>query len=122
MVMTLPRIDLDAFLKNSGVAPSVTRRPTIQMPNSDKVTVVGIMIDDSGSIQSGNLTEAVKEALKLGLDAFRGAKGADFWLDIRGFSRIFYTGYLSKYNDEFTRFYSPTYDHSPVLSTTYTQL
>lgn len=116
------KIDLDAFM---GAAPEEENQPanqifTSNMPDSDRITIIGVFADDSGSILDAGLEKDVVSGVNLCVNALKGAKGADFYLDIRGFGTTFYSSLLKNYSD-FGRGYDPRYDSSPLVRQTMRQ-
>jgi hypothetical protein len=113
-------IDLDTFLNTStsqastpGQASSHSR---VAMPDADRMAVVGIFVDDSGSMKG--FEGAVIEGLNLSVEAFRGAKGSDFYLDVRGFMKEYFKGLLKDITTgTFKReVYYPDYESTPLIS------
>lgn len=96
-VQILPAMDLDQFLQthpSTGKPAVIHAHGQPALPDADRVCLVGILADDSGSISKAGLTQAVVDGLNLSLEAFRGARGSDFFLDIRGFRQTYFQGYL----------------------------
>jgi hypothetical protein len=98
-------IDLDQFIdaKTNTVQPAQTRG--LKMPDADRIVVVGIFADDSWSMVP--LREAVIEGLNLSVEAFEGAKGSDFYLDVRGFGKTYYHGALKDIDRRVLQEYRP---------------
>lgn len=111
------KIDLDAWLGQAHEDNEpVQKIHRSTMPDSDKVTVVGIFVDDSGSIMDSGLTSDIVSGVNLCIEALRGAKGADFYLDITGFIRNYYSGMLRDYDGGFEKHYNPTYGATPLVT------
>lgn len=112
----VPVTDLDQFLNlpATGPAQSIARNITIQMPEADKLVIVGLFIDDSGSMN--HLRNAVIDGAKVSVEAFRGAKGSDFYLDVRGFKRKYFQGFLKDVTDGCLGEYMPDYGETPLIT------
>jgi len=106
-------IDLDDFL-NTQPANSPTPRIRVALPEADRMAVVGILTDDSGSMEE--LKSAVIEGLTLSIEAFRGAKGSDFHLDVRGFKKSYFRGMLRDVKPESFNDYHPSHPKTPLVS------
>lgn len=122
-------IDLDAFLMRNvkptanqagGQSSARPRKLGIAMPETDRVVAVGIVVDDSGSMEG--YRQAVIEGLNLSVEAFRGAKGSDFFLDIRGFKGQYFKGLLKDILPDTFNGYVPNYGHTPLISVSINQL
>ncbi len=105
-------IDLDKFLDTSKPVQTGQINPTIYKPKADRMVVAGLFLDDSGSMR--RMRQAVIDGLALCTKAFRGAKGSDFILDVRGFGDSFYSGPLAGINEATFESYHPFYDISPL--------
>jgi len=117
-------IDFDDFLKKEQVKKASSSQQQSQatveliMPNSDRVTVVGILVDDSSSIGERYLTNSIIEGVQLGMEAFRGARGSDFFLHIQGFKRVYFSGLLADMDMEnFKQEYYPNLTYTPLVTT-----
>lgn len=95
-----PTVDLDQFLNTGAGDPAQPSAGTraVTLPEADRIVIVGILADDSGSMCG--LEQAVAEGLKLSVEAFRGAKGSDFYLDVRGFHSTIFCGMLKDVQDD----------------------
>ena len=105
-------IDLDDFL-NTQTGNSPAPRIRVALPEADRMAVVGILADDSGSMR--DLTTAVLEGLNLSIEAFRGAKGSDFHLDVRGFKQPYFRGMLRDVKPDSFNDYNPDYFRTPLV-------
>lgn len=110
-----PTVDLDQFL-NTGAGDPAQPGPgtsAVTMPEADRIAVVGILADDSGSMCG--LEQAVQDGLKLAVEAFRGAKGSDFLIDVRGFHGQIFRGMLKDVQEDSFHAYS-TGGSTPLVS------
>lgn len=107
-------ISLDEFLdlNHKSVAENIKNHP---VPEADRVVVVGIMIDDSGSMV--DLRHALIDGINLSIEAFRGAKGSDFYLDVRGFKKTYFKNFLRDLTDGSFGDYKPDYESTPLVAT-----
>lgn len=107
-------VDLDQFLnvQAEGSTPNPGRR--LELPEADRLVVVGIFADDSGSMD--HLTNAVIGGLKLGVEAFRGAKGSDFYLEVMGFRGAIFRGMLKDVKDDSFASYDASYSETPLVT------
>lgn len=108
----LVTMDLDSFLGN---AKSSSSSNLPNMPESDKITVVGILVDDSGSMvdSAADVISGVNQVL----DALRAAKSADFYVNIHGFTGTYYTGMLRDLKETFGSKYYAAHGESPLIDT-----
>lgn len=110
-------VDLDEFLniqtwEPTGQIPEPS--DTAVMPESDRMAVVGMLIDNSGSMDG--LEQSVLDGLNLGIESLKGAKGSDFYLDIRSFTDTIFKGPITQFN--LSRFkYIPNLNHTPLVGT-----
>ena len=113
-------IDLDEFINEGqggpGSANTGRHLPTELLMGHDRVTVVGILLDDSGSMRG--LEGAVTEGLDLAVKAFGGAKGSGFYLEVAGFKKNYFSGPLDKVGRRAWEGYYPDYESSPVITQT----
>ena len=109
-------VDLDQFLNLQGdqAAQSGGSSARVEMPEADRVVMVGIFADDSGSME--NLRQAVIDGLKMSVEAFKGAKGSDFYLDVRGFCGTYFSGMLKDVKDDSFDRYDPGFGSTPLVS------
>lgn len=107
-------MDLDAFVIQEQEAKLKPLTASMR-PVGDKVTVTGIFVDDSGSIHNAGLEQAMIDGVNHCLDALKGAKGADFYLDIRGFTGSYYRGMLKDMSAPFGGNYSAEFDFTPIV-------
>lgn len=109
-------IDLDQFLNLQAdqSAQSGGSSARVEMPEADRVVMVGIFADDSGSME--NLRQAVIDGLKMSVEAFKGAKGSDFYLDVRGFCGTYFSGMLKDVKDDSFDRYDPSFGSTPLIS------
>ena len=84
------------------------------MPDADRMAVVGVFVDDSGSMD--HLRQSVIDGLKLSVDAFRGARGSDFFLEVRGFNGSYFSGMLRDVKDDSFDRYNPNFGSTPLIS------
>ncbi|MEK7585488.1 MAG: hypothetical protein AAB455_03185 [Patescibacteria group bacterium] len=118
---TDPTVDLDQFLNLQQPGQSVGSVKTgVDIPDADRVVIVGIFADDSGSMT--HLYEAVKDGFKLSVEAFRGAKGSDFYLDVRGFMGVFFQGLLKDVIPTSFDRYDTSHNTTPLCSYTIAHL
>lgn len=113
-----PVVDLDQFL-NTGAGDPAQPAPgtsAVTMPEADRIAIIGILADDSGSIREAGLEQAVVDGLNLSIEAFRGAKGSDFSLNVCGFKRQLFHGMLKDVREDSFRGYDADYDHTPLVS------
>lgn len=113
-----PVVDLDQFL-NTGAGDPAQPAPgtsAVTMPEADRIAIVGILADDSGSIRDAGLEQAVVDGLTLSVEAFRGAKGSDFALDVRGFKGQLFRGMLKDVCEDSFRGYEADYGETPLVS------
>src|SRR3990172_12013531 len=101
-------VDLDQFLNLQPQPSNGGALPKSQLPEADRIAVVGIFLDDSGSMD--HLRRAVVEGLNLSVEAFRGAKGSDFYLDVRGFKGPYFNGLLKEVQPDTFAQYQPPHD------------
>jgi len=112
-------IDLDDFLDRSGEeaggesGPQASL-PQSEMPTKDRLCIVGLFVDDSGSMD--HLEEAVKDGLKLAVNSLRGAKTCDYYLFAKGFRRTYYKGMLRGVEKNSFDAYRPDYGETPLIS------
>lgn len=114
----MKEMDLDAFViqgQEAKIAKALDKKVT---PIGDKITITGLFVDDSGSIQNAGLEQAMIDGVNHCLDALRGARGADFYLDIRGFMRQYYYGMLKDMTIPFGELYSAEYGSTPLVDHT----
>lgn len=116
-------VDLDTFLET----PQARGVPTpmqggIALPHADRMVIVGIFADDSTSIREARLAQAVTEGIALGVDALRGARGSDFYLDVQGFRGGIFHGMLHQVVPGSFRGYLASYEETPLISRTLQQL
>ena len=113
-----PVVDLDQFLNLQPDAdPNASKSGSLGMlPEMDRVTVVGIFVDDSGSMDG--LQQAVRDGLALAVSAFKGAKGSDFYLDVRGFRGELFSGALKNVKDDSFKDYDPNFNCTPLVAHT----
>lgn len=111
-------IDLDKFLNLQANPNRRAGAPagSVAMPEADRMVLVGIFVDDSGSIQEAGLTIAVVDGLKLCIEALKGAKGSDFHLDIRGFKGSIFTGLLKDVEENAFDNYHPDFHSTPLIT------
>lgn len=115
-----PEIDLDTWLQGGAGEPTSvpSRGQQMAMPDSDRVVVVGILADDSGSIANQGLATAMVEGLNLGMEAFKGSRGSDYFLHVVGFGNtIYYTGPLKNLPSNAFERYRAYYDYTPLVGT-----
>ncbi|MDO8668846.1 MAG: hypothetical protein Q7K65_00950 [Candidatus Buchananbacteria bacterium] len=106
-------IDLDQFL-NVQAMQSPRRSPArLIMPEADRMAIVGIFVDDSGSMD--HLRRAVIDGLNLAVEAFKGAKGSDFFLDVRGFKGSYFSSMLRDVIDDQFDSYQPNWGSTPLF-------
>ncbi len=55
------------------IRTAIGRAMGVDVPNTSDVTLVGLVIDDSGSIRFSNLTDSVRQGHNLVIDSLRGA-------------------------------------------------
>jgi hypothetical protein len=113
-----PTVDLDQFLNTGAGDPAQAAQGSraVTLPEADRIVIVGILADDSGSIRNSGLERAVIDGLKLSVDAFRGAKGSDFALDVRGFKRSLFCGMLKDAGEHAFDGYAADFDHTPLVA------
>lgn len=112
--------DLDAFLKQSNnhrLPASTGSVAPDDLPQTDKVVVVGIMVDDSGSIRNAGLGQAVLDGLKLGVQSLRGARSSDYYLIVRGFQGVIFEGMLRTVQADSFETYDPSFGSTPLVQT-----
>lgn len=109
-------VDLDQFLNLQAdqSAESGGTSSRVEMPEADRVVMVGVFTDDSGSME--NLRQAVIDGLKMSIDAFKGAKGSDFYIDVRGFNGTYFSGMLKDVKDDSFDRYDPSFGSTPLIS------
>jgi hypothetical protein len=113
--------DLDKFLTGGG-APTVNASSgaTIgAIPDSDRVLILGLATDDSGSIDQSGLSSGVKEGVELCFKACSGIKGSDAHILWKGFNRTYFNGLVRSHNlEDKSLFHSFNPDHheTPLLS------
>jgi len=126
-------MDLDYYMKfgdqaqqnqpndfNMPANPIALTRNGLIMPAADRLVVLGIFLDDSGSMSG--LERAVQQGLALSVASFRGAKGSDWYLDVRGFRTIYFQGMLKDVTDDTFDGYEPDYGSTPLISHGFRQL
>jgi hypothetical protein len=113
-----PVVDLDQFLNLQPDPDPNAAEPGSRgiLPEMDRVTVVGIFVDDSGSMDG--LGHAVLDGLALAVSAFKGAKGSDFYLDVRGFRGELFSGPLKNVQGDSFKDYAPEYNCTPLVTHT----
>lgn len=112
-------IDLDEFIdlgddsQVGASTASVLGGHQVSLPESDRICLVGILTDDSGSMDG--LQNALKEGLDLSVEAFEGARGTDFHLEVTGFNGNIFSGLLK--DVEATSFdrYRADYSSTPLV-------
>ncbi|MBI3633159.1 MAG: hypothetical protein HY226_02610 [Candidatus Vogelbacteria bacterium] len=110
-------VDLDNYLKfkldpkSEGTTADISG---LVMPKADRLVVVGFGIDDSGSLQG--LESAVKKGLEAAVEAFKGAKGSDFYLVLRGFGKVYFKGFIDKLTPQIIDSYSAYYGSTPLIT------
>jgi len=109
-------VDLDNFLQlNAGQAdPSACQCQNLVLPQTDKIVIVGIFLDDSGSMEG--LEQAVRDGLHLAIAGFSGARGSDFYLDIRGFKAVYFQGMLKDVEESAFDGYYGSYRSTPLVA------
>lgn len=106
-------IDLDQFLNVQTAQAPYPISTRIVMPEADRMVVVGILPDDSGSMR--DMRSAVIEGLNMSVEAFRGAKGSDFLLNVMGFRQTYFTGMLKDVENDSFRDYMPNFESTPLV-------
>ncbi|MDP3771201.1 MAG: hypothetical protein Q8R16_02800 [bacterium] len=108
-------VDLDQYLHTGAGQPAQPEpaHATLVMPEAHRICLVGVLADDSGSMCG--LEQAVIEGLNLSVEAFRGAKGSDFFLDVRGFHGTLFRGALKDVQDGSFNTYG-TGGNTPLVS------
>lgn len=114
-----PPVDLDQWLGSRQLpAPSKTTTPSrLALPNTDRMVIVGAVIDDSRSIANANLTHTVIDGMKLVVQSLQGARGADYYLDFTGFDRQIFDGMLSSARADSFDGYDPSFGSTPLVAT-----
>lgn len=113
---------LDSFLQIPQQPAPVMSSPgtgskvlkTLPMPEADKIVVVGIFVDDSGSMDP--YPAAVREGFNNSVEGFRGAKGSDFHLDVRGFKMTYFSGLLKDVTPDSLAGYRPDFGSTPLVT------
>jgi hypothetical protein len=113
-------VDLDDFLELEPDPSQQNTSKVVNMPSADRMAIVGIFVDDSGSMSG--LSRSVIDGLNTSVEAFKGAKGSDFLLDVYGFCGRYYDGMLKDIPDDAFRRYSPDYNSTPLISHSVEQL
>ncbi len=111
-----PMIDLDMLL--GGSTPQATSSGTsarLPVIDADRLALVGILVDDSGSMDG--LKQAVIDGLKLTVRAFNGAKGSDFYVIVQGFRQTYYRGLLKDIPEDAFASYEPCHNCTPLVGT-----
>lgn len=109
-------VDLDNFLnfKTSNAEAQQAKVAGLEMPKADRLVVVGFGIDDSSSMRGSE--DAVRNGIRAAVDAFKGAKGSDFYLILRGFTRIYFQGFISKLTSSIINSYSADCGNTPLIT------
>ncbi|MEK7628623.1 MAG: hypothetical protein AAB421_04390 [Patescibacteria group bacterium] len=129
-----PHVDLDKFLKapgsGAGAPPPVDYQRVGQragssttpvggglvQPNRDRLVIVGILADNSGSIAGRGLEGAIREGLALSINAFRGAKGADFYIKGVGFKGdVYFDGMIRDIPENAVDSYAAGRANTPIV-------
>lgn len=107
-------IDLDEFLLKSQGGSQTPPAKLVQMPGTDRMAVVGIMVDNSGSMQ--HLVKPVITGLEKCAEAFEGARGSDFYMLIRDFRSEIFSGLLKDLDKSVFKRYCPDFNFTPIVA------
>lgn len=125
-----PQMDLDRYLAlgkgqvpaSGGTVDMPAPIVKVMRPDTDRITIVGMLADDSGSIKNAGLERAVVDGIKKSTDSLRGAKGSDFFLDVTGFKYKYFSGMLKEVGSDFMSQYFADHRCTPLVATAIAQL
>lgn len=108
-------IDLDSFLAGTtGPKEGPRNVTTTSMPDSDRLVVAGLSIDDSGSMR--DQVASVIQGCDRSIEALRGARGCDFYLDARCFKGQIFSGFLKDVDENTFKDYIADWGTTPLIS------
>ncbi|MFA6898242.1 MAG: hypothetical protein WC250_02450 [Candidatus Paceibacterota bacterium] len=110
-------LDSDSDVSEGENEPTPPRRQTLAPPTSDRLVVVGILLDDSGSMKDGNIYKSAIDGIHVGVEAFRGARGSDFYLIVEGFNQLYFEGLIGEVTKDSFNAYVPNHGCTPLVGT-----
>lgn len=108
-------VTLDSLLNVSSVkTDQASLGQMVNIPSSNRVVVVSMLIDDSGSMRG--MEDAVMEGLNKSIESFKGAKGSDFYVEVYGFKGTLFAGMIADVDGSSFEDYYPNYGETPLVT------
>jgi hypothetical protein len=114
--MSNERFDLDDLMNEGAGTPAKPAVQTKITPVSDKLIIVGMLLDNSGSISNAGLEGMIRDGSNTAIEGLRGIKGADVALDIRTFTGQLYSGMLKNVPENVMSHYHAGNNSTPICA------